>query len=184
MTAKMNRRTQMPGVTRKTALAPMLRVDHAGEYGAQRIYAGQLKVLGNGRHGDTLRHMAAQEQVHLETFECLLPQQRVRPTALLPFWHVLGYALGYGSAVLGERAAMACTVAVEDAIVKHYAQQIAALGDSAPEISEILERFKAEEDEHKAIGLENEAEQTPYYRTIYRAIQTASKGAIWLSERV
>lgn len=174
----------MPGESSRRKLAPMLRVDHAGEYGAQRIYAGQLAVLGDGRHGDTLRHMAAQEDVHLKAFENLLPQEHVRPTALLPLWHMLGYAIGYGTARLGERAAMACTVAVEEVIVEHYAEQIEALGRDNPEVVKLLDKFKAEEDEHREIGLENEAELAPLYRVLRGAIRRASKTAIWLSERV
>ncbi len=104
----------------------MIRVDHAGEYGAARIYQGQLAVLGRGRQGDTLRHMLAQEEVHRETFAALMADRRVRPTALLPLWHVAGFALGAATALIGERGAMACTVAVEEAIDEHYAEQAAA----------------------------------------------------------
>ena len=184
MAAKIGNATRPGQRARRNALAPMLRVDHAGEYGAQRIYAGQLKVLGQGRHGEVLRHMALQEQEHLAAFEQLLPRERVRPTALLPLWHVLGYALGYGTAKLSERAAMACTVAVEEVIVEHYAAQIAALGTTAPEVTRLLQRFKDEEDEHREIGLENEAEQAPGYRLLRGAIRSASKLAIRLSERI
>ena len=174
----------MPGDAPRKRLGPMLRVDHAGEYGAQRIYAGQLAVLGNGRHGDTLRHMAAQEDVHLKAFEDLLPKERVRPTALLPLWHVLGYALGYGTARLGERGAMACTIAVEEVIVEHYAEQIEALGKDSPEVVRLLQKFKDEEDEHREIGIENEGELTPFYRLLRLAIRQAAKAAIKISERV
>ena len=98
------------------AVACMLRVDHAGEFGAERIYAGQLAVLGRGPSGDILRHMAEQEAEHKRTFDALLPRRRVRPTLLMPLWHVAGYALGYVTAKMGDKAAMACTVAVEDVI--------------------------------------------------------------------
>ena len=107
----------------------MIRVDHAGEYGATRIYAGQLAVLGRGNKGDILRHMLDQETVHLKTFSGLISQRRVRPTALLPLWNLAGFALGAATAMLGEKAAMACTVAVEEAIDEHYAAQAAALGE-------------------------------------------------------
>ena len=107
---------------RASRVARMIRVDHAGEYGAARIYEGQLAVLGRGEKGDILRHMKAQEQVHLDTFAGLIAKRRVRPTALLPFWHLAGFALGAVTAALGERAAMACTVAVEEAIDEHYAR--------------------------------------------------------------
>src|SRR6185312_10711963 len=102
----------------------MIRVDHAGEYGAARIYAGQLAVLGRGAKGDMLRHMQAQEQRHLDTFDALIADRRVRPTVLLPLWNLAGFALGAATAALGERAAMACTVAVEETIDKHYAGQV------------------------------------------------------------
>lgn len=168
----------------RRALARMLRVDHAGEFGAQRIYAGQIAVLGNSRLGNELRHMAAQEDVHFEAFEKLLPQERVRPTALRPMWHLLGYALGYATAKLGEEAAMACTVAVEEAIVEHYGQQIEQLRATRPDLADLLQKFKDEEDEHREIGLANDAEQAPAYRLLHKAITLTSKTAIWLSERV
>jgi len=116
---------ELPGDLSAPARAErMIRVDHAGEYGAARIYAGQLAVLGRGRKGDLLRHMEAQEQEHLRTFKDLIADRRVRPTVLLPLWHVAGFALGAVTAVLGERAAMACTVAVEETIDAHYSGQI------------------------------------------------------------
>ena len=105
----------------------MIRVDHAGEYGAARIYAGQLAVLGRSAKADLLRHMQEQEQVHLDTFNAVLADRRVRPTALLPFWHLAGFALGAATAGLGEHAAMACTVAVEETIDAHYTAQIDTL---------------------------------------------------------
>ena len=160
----------------RARLERMIRVDHAGEYGAERIYAGQIAVLGRGRHGDVLRHMKAQETVHKETFEELIGSRRVRPTALLPLWHAAGYALGAVTAALGERAAMACT---------HYAAQAAALedGDEA-ELRQTIETFRQEELEHRDIGLANEAELTPGYRLLSRVIKAGCKVAIAASERV
>ena len=105
----------------------MLRVDHAGEYGADRIYAGQLAVLGKTPVGETIQHMWEQEKVHLATFNRLLPEHRARPTLLLPLWNVAGFALGAGTALLGKEAAMACTVAVEASITEHYNDQIREL---------------------------------------------------------
>jgi ubiquinone biosynthesis monooxygenase Coq7 len=162
----------------------IVRVDHAGEYGAQRIYQGQLAVLGRGDKGDILRHMQAQEQHHLDTFARLITERRVRPTALLPLWHVAGYALGAVTAAMGERAAMACTVAVEEAIDEHYRAQVADLGDSEPELRETIEAFRAEELEHRDIGLQHEAELTPGYRILAGAIKTGCKIAIAVSERI
>jgi len=178
-------KNHLPGdLTRAEAVARMIRVDHAGEYGATRIYAGQLRVLGRGPKAEVLRHMLEQEQAHRSTFEDLVIKRRVRPTALLPLWHVAGFALGAVTAALGERAAMACTVAVEEAIDEHYAAQAAALGEDEPELRATIETFRAEELEHRDIGLANEAEQTPGYRLIYGAIRAGCRVAIALSERV
>lgn len=161
-----------------------IRVDHAGEYGAKRIYAGQLAVLGRGPKGDILRHMQAQEQVHLDKFAALIAERRVRPTALLPFWHVAGFALGAATAAMGERAAMACTVAVEEAIDEHYRAQSAALGDDEAKLRETIETFRAEELEHRDIGLANDAERAPGYRVLSALIKAGCRVAIAVSERV
>lgn len=165
-------------------LERMIRVDHAGEYGAKQIYAGQLAVLGRSRHGDTLRHMKAQEQHHLEKFSDLIAERRVRPTALLPLWRIAGFALGAATAALGARAAMACTVAVEETIDKHYARQEAALAGGETELRDTIAKFRAEELEHRDIGLANEAEQAPFYRLLSAVIRTGCKAAIRASEIV
>ena len=175
----------LPGDTPKTErLARMIRVDHAGEYGAARIYQGQLAILGEGRHGDTLRHMLAQEEHHRETFAGLVADRRVRPTALLPLWHIAGYALGAATAMLGERGAMACTVAVEEAIDEHYAQQASALEEDESGLRDTIETFRAEELEHRDIGLANEAELAPAYKLMSQVIKLGCKVAIAVSERV
>jgi len=162
----------------------MIRVDHAGEYGAARIYAGQLAVLGRSAKADLLRHMQEQEQAHLDTFNTVLADRRVRPTALLPFWHLAGFALGAATAVLGEQAAMACTVAVEETIDAHYTAQIDTLAESDPPMRDTLEKFRAEEREHRDIALANGAEQAPGYRLLSAAIRTGCRIAIRLSERL
>lgn len=161
-----------------------IRVDHAGEYGAARIYAGQLAVLGRGPHAGQLEHMKAQEQVHLDAFAEMIATRRVRPTVLLPFWHVAGFALGAVTAALGPEAAMACTVAVEETIDEHYAAQRAALGADEPELSATVEKFRQEELEHRAIALENGAEQAPGYRLLTGLIRAGCKAAIKLSEAI
>lgn len=168
----------------ETELARMLRVNHAGEYGAQRIYAGQLAVLGDSEHGDTLRHMQDQETAHLAYFDKALPERRVRPTLLHPFWHVAGYALGAATAMLGPRAAMACTVAVEETIDDHYAEQLAVLGDDEAELRDAIAQFRDEELEHRDIGLANEAEQAPAYRALSGVIKAGCRAAIWASKRL
>ena len=174
----------LPGEPAGSALIDrMLRVDHAGEYGAQRIYRGQIAVLGRGRFGPMLRHMAEQEQKHLETFERLIAERRTRPSVLQPVWHVAGFALGAGTALLGEKAAMACTVAVEEVIDEHYAQQRDALGDDEAELRDTLEVFRQEEVEHRDIGLDHGATDTVGYRVLTGAIKAGSRLAIWLAER-
>ncbi|RED51291.1 demethoxyubiquinone hydroxylase family protein [Aestuariispira insulae] len=179
--------SHLPGDPRPNRqLERAIRVNHAGEYGAKRIYAGQIAVLGNEECGDTLRHMAEQEQVHLDAFSKELNERRIRPSALSPLWHVMGYALGAGTAMISEKAAMACTVAVEEVIDEHYAQQrdwLAGEGKE-PELVEMIERFRQEEVEHRDIGYENGAEDAPAYPLLTGAIKKGSKLAIWLAERV
>ena len=162
----------------------MIRVDHAGEYGATRIYAGQLAVLGRGRKGDLIRHMEAQEQQHLRTFNDMVADRRVRPTVLLPFWHLAGFALGAVTAAMGERAAMACTVAVEEAIDAHYAGQLETMDEAEPDLRQTVEKFRAEELEHRDIALEHGAEQALGYRLLSRVIKAGCRAAIAISERV
>jgi ubiquinone biosynthesis monooxygenase Coq7 len=176
---------RLPGdPTAREVVERTIRVDHAGEYGAKRIYEGQLAVLGRTKYGPLIEHMKAQEQVHLDTFSRLIGERRVRPTALLPFWHVAGFALGAASALLGHRGAMACTVAVEEAIDEHYRAQEDTLGDDEAELRADIARFRAEELEHRDTGLEHEAEQAPAYRLLSAAIKTGCKIAIKISERV
>jgi ubiquinone biosynthesis monooxygenase Coq7 len=177
--------TDLPGSPDpRQRLERLVRVDHAGEYGAKRIYQGQLAVLGSGPKGDILRHMQAQEQHHLDTFSALITKRRVRPTALLPLWHVAGYALGAATALMGERAAMACTVAVEEAIDAHYQAQTAMLGEDEAELRGTIETFRAEELEHRDIGLAHEAELTPGYQALRFLIKAGCKVAIAVSEVV
>ncbi len=168
----------------KEDIKRFIRVDHAGEYGAERIYAGQLAVLGRGAKGELLRHMLAQETAHKQAFEALMTARRSRPTALLPLWHAAGFALGALTAALGERAAMACTVAVEETIDAHYARQRDALPESEAELKDTIERFRREELEHRDIGLAHGAEQAPAYRLLSRAIRLGCQAAIRLSETI
>lgn len=170
--------------TTRRYLEEVIRVDHAGEYGAKRIYQGQLAILRNTRHGPIIEHMQQQEQEHLDTFSRLIAERRVRPTALLPFWHVAGFALGAATAAMGYRAAMACTVAVEEAIDEHYQAQEATLGEDEAPLKADIARFRAEELEHRDIGLENEAELTPAYRLLSAAIKFGCKVAIKVAEKV
>ncbi len=162
-----------------------LRVDHAGEYGAARIYRGQLDVLGDSHPlSATIQHMEAQEGRHLATFDNLLQERGVRPTSLGPIWHVAGYALGAATALMGTTAAMACTAAVEETIDAHYADQIKDLAAKEPALAATLEEFRAEENEHRQTALDHGAEQTPGYTLLSAGIKAGCRAAIWLSQRV
>ncbi len=191
MTVPPSRPPRLPGdPSRRRMIDRMVRVDHAGEYGAVRIYEGQLAVLGASPDAPTIRHMAEQERHHRATFERLVVENRVRPTALLPLWHVAGFALGAGTALLGREAAMACTVAVEEVIDGHYARQIAELEtrrDEHPgnaDLKRVCEKFREEELEHRDAGLDHGAERAPAYQALTGAVRAATRLAIWLSERV
>lgn len=161
----------------------IVRVDQAGEFGAVRIYAGQSAVLRRGPAADAVREMASQEKQHLETFNEQVAARRVRPTVFGPVWHVAGYALGATTALLGEKAAMACTVAVEDVIDEHYANQLDALDSDESELREIITEFRNDELEHRDTGLEHGAEDAPGYPLLSAAVKGGSRLAIWLSER-
>jgi ubiquinone biosynthesis monooxygenase Coq7 len=185
MTEKPTLTDRLPGdPSRKEMIARILRVDHAGEHGAVRIYEGQLAVLGGRPAGAVIRRMAEQEQKHLQTFDRLLPENKVRPTALSPLWHVAGFALGAATALLGERAAMACTVAVEEVIDEHYAAQSAQLGAEEPALKAVIDEFRQDEIAHRDEGLAHGAEEAPAYEVLRAAIKAGSRLAIWLSTRV
>ena len=179
-------RSHLPGDLDQNAMtARMVRVDQAGEYGAKRIYEGQMAVLGSDHPvAEQLEHMYEQERCHLEAFDALIVERGVRPTALQPLWHLAGFTLGAATAMMGEKAAMACTVAVEEVIDEHYARQSQALGGTDPELKDMIDRFRAEEIEHRDIGLAAGAEETPGYEVLKGAVKAGSRLAIWLSERV
>jgi ubiquinone biosynthesis monooxygenase Coq7 len=164
-------------------LARMLRVDHAGEYGATRIYEGQLDVLGRRRAAGLIRQMAEAEKRHLARFEALLRERRVRPTLLHPLWNVAGYALGAATALLGEQAAMACTVAVEEVIDEHYQAQAAILGEDDPTLRDTILSFRDDEIAHRDLAIAQGAEESPGYDPISVVVKTGSRVAIWLSTR-
>ncbi len=178
-------RRQLPGdPDDRQYLERVVRVDHAGEYGAKRIYAGQLAVLGKGPSCAAIRHMAAQEERHLAAFERIMADRRIRPTALMPIWHIAGFLLGAGTAIMGEKAAMACTVAVEEVIDEHYRGQMDALGEDEAALKADIARFRDEEIEHRDTGLAHGAESTPGYEPLTAIIKAGSRLAIWLSERL
>ena len=168
----------------KTTVDAMIRVDHAGEYGARRIYDGQLAVLGKNAGGGSIRRMAEQEKEHLDTFDRMIVDRNVRPTVLAPVWHAAGFALGAGTALLGERAAMACTAAVESVIDEHYAKQAQELGDDEADLKSTIEQFRADEQEHHDTAIDHGAEQAPGYEILSGAIKSGTRLAIWLSTRI
>lgn len=165
--------------------ARMLRVDQAGEYGATRIYAGQMAVMGNrARHSGEVAAMAEQEEGHRRRFDALMAQRGVRPTALQPLWSAAGFALGAATALIGPEAAMACTAAIEEEIDRHYTEQLGELGDADPELSGLIEEFRADEREHRETAMASGAEQAPAYGLLTGAIRLGCRLAIRLSERV
>ena len=167
------------------ATARMLRVDQAGEYGATRIYAGQLAVMGDRAPlAAEVRHMADQEAGHRAKFDALMAARGVRPTALQPVWDVAGFALGAATALIGPKAAMACTAAVETEIDRHYSAQLVELGDRDPELSGMIAEFRQDELAHRDTALANGAEQAPGYPLLSGAIRLGCRLAIRLAERI
>jgi ubiquinone biosynthesis monooxygenase Coq7 len=165
--------------------ASMLRVNQAGEYGAARIYAGQLAVLGRGTPvAHQVARMAAQEQRHLDRFNELMAERRVRPTALQPLWSVAGFALGAATALMSEKAAMACTDAIETEIDRHYSDQLEELGTTDPELASDIAEFQAEELEHRQTAREHGAQEAIAYPLMSAAIRAGCRVAIELSKRI
>ena len=165
----------------------MIRVDQAGEFGATRIYAGQLAVLGDrGPHAAAIAGMAEQEAGHRAKFDALMARRGVRPTALQPFWQVAGFALGAATALIGPEAAMACTAAVEEEIDRHYSRQIDELEESGsdPELAAMITEFRDDEREHRDLALAAGAERAPAYPLLSGLIRLGCRTAIRLSERL
>jgi len=170
---------------RRPDRASMLRVNQAGEYGATRIYAGQLAVLRrNCPEAKLIARMAAQERNHLDRFNALMSGRRVRPTALQPLWNVAGFALGAATALMSEEAALACTDAVETEIDRHYSQQLAELGDEDPELAGDIAAFQADEREHRDVAREAGATNAVGYPVLTAAIRAGCRVAIELSKRI
>lgn len=173
-----------PGERRPDA-ASMVRVDEAGEYGATRIYAGQLAVLPPScAEAKLISRMAAQEQRHLTRFDAVMGERRVRPTVLQPLWNVAGFALGAVTALISPKAALACTDAVETEIDHHYTRQLDQLGDEDPELSADITEFRAEEIEHRDTAREAGATGAFAYPVLTAAIGAGCRVAIALSKRI
>ena len=180
-----NKNSSSSKTTNREVLEEIIRVDHAGEYGATKIYDGQIAIFGkNSKLGKTIQHMADQEQEHIEKFNELILEHRVRPTALLPLWNIAGFALGASTALMGEKAAMACTVAVEKVIGEHYQEQLDVLGDDHKDLKKTISKFRDDELEHHDIGIEHDAENAPGYKVMSKIIEFGCKTAIAISKKV
>lgn len=178
-------KSPLPGdLTKEQMLQRIIRVNHAGEYGAKRIYEGQLAFIKDAETRRKVQHMRDQELEHLDYFTNEMRARKVRPTALQPLWHLGGFALGAVTALMGKEAAMACTVAVESVIDEHYADQQATLEQSEPELEAAIAKFRAEEMEHHDTGLAEGAESAPAYPLLSAGIRGVTKLAIALSKRV
>lgn len=163
----------------------MLRVNQAGEFGAIRIYAGQLAVMGDRTAlSGEIAAMAQQEAAHRERFDALLVKRGVRPTILQPFWSAAGFALGAATALIGPEAAMACTAAIETEIDRHYTEQLDALGDDDPELAGMIREFRDDEREHRDTALAAGAEKAPAYPLLFNAIRMGCRVAIAASKRI
>lgn len=167
-------------------LEECLRVNHAGERAAQTIYRGQLAVLKGRPEAEEIQHMMEQEQEHLDTFNTLLNDYRVRPSLLDPVWGVAGFVLGATTAMMGPKAAMACTIAVEEVIGTHYQDQVSDLetNQQEPELTETLARFRDEELEHRDIAIDHEGEKATAYPLLRQVIQTGCRAAIKVAEKI
>jgi ubiquinone biosynthesis monooxygenase Coq7 len=178
---------QKPG-PRNERIAEMLRVDHAGEYGAVAIYRGQRAIFDKlpekARIASLLKGMEDGEALHLATFDALLAERRVRPTLLAPFWNAAGFGLGAATALMGEKAAMACTSAVEDVIEKHYAAQIGELEAGEPELAETVRQFREDELEHKRTAENEGAQSAPGYGLLSAVIKLGCHAAIRIAQKV
>ena len=171
--------------TDKNILDQIIRVDHAGEYGATRIYDGQIAIFGkDSKIGKTIQHMADQEQEHIDKFNDLIIEHKVRPTALLPIWNIAGFALGASTALIGEKAAMACTVAVEKVIGEHYQEQLELLEDDHKELKKTISKFRDDELHHKDIAYDNGATKKGLFGVLDKVIKTSSRIAITISEKI
>ena len=171
-------------ITNRADLERYIRVDHAGERAAQQIYRGQLVVLGQHEMGDEIRHMMEQEVEHLETFNTLINERKVRPSLLDPVWGAAGFALGLVTAAMGPKAAMACTIAVEEVIGEHYQKQAENLGSDEASLKKTIERFRDEELEHRDIAVDYKGREARHYKMLHDVIQKGCRTAIKIAEKI
>ena len=171
-------------ITNRADLERYIRVDHAGERAAQQIYRGQLVVLGQHEMGDEIRHMMEQEVEHLETFDTLINEREVRPSFLDPVWGAAGFALGLVTAAMGPKAAMACTIAVEEVIGEHYQKQAENLGFDEASLKKTIERFRDEELEHRDIAVDYKGREARHYKMLHDVIQKGCRTAIKIAEKI
>tara|TARA_Y100000590_G_scaffold98904_1_gene112539 strand:- start:5302 stop:5835 length:534 start_codon:yes stop_codon:yes gene_type:complete len=174
--------------TDRKILEEIIRVDHAGERGAMKIYEGQLLALQTIKQDESLRQkiemMKQHEKEHLEYFEKEIQKRKIKPTYFLPLWDIMGVTLGFGTAMLGKKATMLCTAAVEEVIEKHYQNQIEKLGNDEKNLKEKIEKFKGDEINHKNIAYEEGSTNKGIYSIMDKVIKTGSKIAISISEKI
>ena len=174
--------------TNKKILEEIIRVDHAGERGAIKIYEGQLLALKTIKQDKSLKEkiekMKEHEKEHLEYFEKEIQKRKIKPTYLLPLWDIMGVSLGFGSALLGKKAAMLCTASVEEVIEDHYDNQLKNLGNDEMELKAKIEKFKSDEINHKNIAYESGASKKGFYSLMHKIIKSGSRVAITISEKI
>jgi len=174
--------------TNKKTLEEIIRVDHAGERGAIKIYEGQLLALKTIKQDndlkDKIEQMKEQEKEHLEYFEKEIQRRKIKPTYLLPLWDVMGVALGFGTAMLGKKAAMLCTASVEEVIEDHYQNQLKRLGKDEKDLKAKIEKFRGDEIKHKNIAYKSGATNKGIYSIMDKVIRTGSRIAITISEKI
>ena len=174
--------------TSKKTLEEIIRVDHAGERGAIKIYEGQLLALKTIKQDESLKDkiekMKEQEKEHLEYFEKEIQKRKIKPTYLLPLWDIMGVTLGFGTALLGKKAAMLCTASVEEVIEDHYQNQLKKLGNDEMELKAKIEKFKGDEVDHKNMAYEAGATNKGMYSIMGQVIRVGSRIAITISEKI
>ena len=174
--------------TDQKILEEIIRVDHAGERGAIKIYEGQLLALSTIIQDKNLKkiieEMKEHEKEHLEYFEKEIQKRNMKPTYLLPVWDLMGISLGFGSALLGKKATLLCTASVEEVIEDHYENQLGKIGEDEKDLKTKIEKFKGDEVNHKNTAYESGASRTGIYSIMDKIIRTGSKIAITISEKI